>query len=75
MLGLKSIIRDSYALANFAKVEHDLLSEQWQSDWLILKKHYTLMMKLIAISIDGFKSDRYVNKIQDISDTITRARK
>lgn len=40
-----------------------MLSEQWQSDWLVFKKHYTLMMKLIAISIDGFKSDRYVNKI------------
>lgn len=33
------------------------------------------MMKLIAISIDGFKSDRYMNKISDISETINRARR
>jgi hypothetical protein len=33
------------------------------------------MMKLIAISIDGFKSDRYQNKISDISQTIDRARR
>jgi hypothetical protein len=33
------------------------------------------MMKLVAISIDGFKSDRYMNKISDITETINRARK
>ena len=75
LLGLKDIIRDSYQLANFARVEHDLITEQNVCDWLIFNKHYTLMMKLVAISIDGFKSDRYMNKISDITETINRARK
>lgn len=75
LLGLKDIIRDSYQLANFARVEHDLITEQTVCDWLVFNKHYTLMMKLVAISIDGFKSDRYMNKISDITETINRARK
>ncbi len=32
-------------------------------------------MKLITISIDGFKSDRYINKIKDMTENIERASK
>ena len=33
------------------------------------------MIKLIAISIDGFKAERYIKKISDISEAISRANK
>jgi hypothetical protein len=32
------------------------------------------MIKLIAISINGFKSDRYINKIKDMTETVNYAR-
>lgn len=30
-------------------------------------------MKIIAISIDGFKTDRYMTKIKDMTEKIDRA--
>jgi hypothetical protein len=32
-------------------------------------------MKIIAISIDGFKTDRYITKIKDMNDKIDLATK
>jgi glutaredoxin 2 len=75
LLGLKERIRESYLLAHFAGEEHGRSLTQNQSEWLLVKKHFMLMTKLTAISIDGFKSERYIKKISDISETITRARK
>ncbi len=37
---------------------------------MITHKYYKFFLKLVAISIDGFKSDRYHRKINDIAVTI-----
>ncbi len=41
--------------------------------WLLYYQHNTLLMKIIAISIDGFKTDRYMTKIKDMTEKIDRA--
>ena len=74
LLQLKSEIRESYLLAHFASAEHLMIQKQHSSDLLIFSKHFSLMVKLIAISIDGFKSDRYQTKISDINETIDHVR-
>ena len=75
LLNIKEIIKDRYLLANFAQQEHELNAKQIQSKWLLYNKHYTYLIKLITISIDGFKSDRYINKIKDMTENIERASK
>lgn len=75
LLNIKEIIKDHYLLANFAQQEHELTTKQIQSKWLLYNKHYTYLIKLITISIDGFKSDRYINKIKDMTENIERASK
>lgn len=42
---------------------------------MLYNKHFTLFMKIIAISIDGFKTDRYMTKIKDMNDKIELATK
>ena len=40
---------------------------------MLYHTHFRLFMKIIAISIDGFKTDRYMTKIKDITEKIDRA--
>jgi len=75
LLTIREIIKDHYLLANFSQQEHDLTAKYISNKWLLYNKHYTYLMKLITISIDGFKSDRYINKIKDMTENIERASK
>ncbi len=74
-LQIKEILRDGYLYTNFCQTEHDLCSEQMQVRWMLYKKHFKLFMMIIAISIDGFKTDRYMTKIKDMNDKIDLATK
>lgn len=42
---------------------------------LIYEQYYSFYLKLVAISIDGFKSDRYEGKIKDMVENISNAQK
>lgn len=41
----------------------------------LFKKYYILFLKMSAISIDGFKRDRYIIKIKDMTDSVEFAKK
>jgi len=64
---LKDLIRHSYKIACFADTEHRLARQAFELKTMITHKYYKFFLKLVAISIDGFKSDRYLRKINDIS--------
>ena len=67
---LKDLIRNSYKIAIFAETEQRLAKQAIELKTMITHKYYKFFLKLVAISIDGFKSDRYHRKINDIAVTI-----
>jgi hypothetical protein len=67
---LKDLIRFSYKIACFAETEQRLARQVIELKTMITHKYYKFFLKLVAISIDGFKSDRYHRKINDIAVTI-----
>lgn len=67
---LKDLIRHSYKIACFADLEQGLARQAFELKTMITHKYYKFFLKLVSISIDGFKSDRYLKKINDIAQTI-----
>lgn len=70
---LKRLIIRSYQLCQFELLEIQATMRWTQDKYLISRKYFEIYQMVGNISIDGFKRERYVVKIKDISDELVRA--
>ena len=73
LLSLKEIVRESYHLCNFAAKATIWEASQARRRQELQKKYLTLFLKMCAISIDGYKRDRYMLKIKDMAANVEQA--
>ena len=73
LISLKELIRASYSLQNFAAREIEWQSIITNRQTEIQKKFFVIFTKFCAISIDGYKRDRYMLKIQDMTEKVEHA--
>lgn len=67
LIQLKQLTRSTMTLYEFATLESEMESTALSRQVELAKKYHVLFRKVIAVSIDGFKRDRYMIKINDIT--------
>lgn len=73
LITLKLLILRSYQLCQFELREIQQTMRWNQDKYLISRKYFEIYQMVGNISIDGFKRERYVVKVKDISDELVRA--
>ncbi len=73
LLALKKLIRQSHYLYIFGAREKEFEEFAFNCLQEVQKKYYVLFLKLCSISIDGYKRDRYMLKIEDMTAKVEQA--